>query len=243
MISFSNPGLAVGIIFIFGSMATQTIAYEFGSKVLDGDVDLNNLLYCTAPTPRYWDINSNSFYDNSDVVYLSWSNASPVKVIANDLRLSPFGNLRSGSQVKSNDGDYIKPLSDFISPPKIVYVDLNGNGMYDLNDPAYYDVIDISSTEVSHNDIRLTPLQGLAAGTKVTDYDADLGMKVKLLDSTLRFYNKNGNWIMENVVPSTFIYDIGDLLYIDISMEYQSETSPFGFVVVNDIRLSTTEPP
>lgn len=236
MTSISSAGCMAGtILFILCCLAGQAFAFEFGSKVLDGDADLNNMLYNTSPNLRFWDINSNG-YDNIDVVYLSWS-GTPTVIVA-DLRLSPFGDLRAGSQVRSNDGDLGKPLISLAS--QIAYVDINSNNYYDLDDPVYYDFA--PSFIINNNDIRLTPVYGLAAGTKVTNLDKDNGANALTLNYVMRFYNKNGDYLM----PWSPIYDTGDLVYVDLStlcIYGPNQCLDHAHVVANDIRLSTTQPP
>lgn len=239
MRSFGYARLVFWGLVVLVCLAGQASSYEFGSKVFDGDADLNNLLYNTSPILRFWDANSNGFYDNSDVVYLSWN--TPLTVIAADIRISPFGDLRSGSQVKSSDSDWGNPLTNFSPTPQIVYIDNNTNGWYDLGDPVYYD-IKPNNTIIDANDIRLTPMYGLAAGTKVGGGDQDNGRTRVVLDYVMRFYNKNGDYVM----PWAPIYDTGDLIYIDVSTLciYDFHQCLYhGHVVANDVRLSTTQPP
>jgi hypothetical protein len=195
-------------------------ALEFGSKVMKDDVDINNhLTAIPAYKLMYWDVNSNAAYDRDDVVYLVLD-LNPV-VDANDFRLSPFGPYRSGTQVKSGDIDFGRALSPFGTIPGFVFADLDGIPGYNLEDSVYL-IIDSTKSTTSINDIRLTDVAGLAAGTKVLDSHRDLGDLVKPLPCYISFYNTNGN---TNALP-----DDGDLLYLDTDLN--------GYVSVNDVRIS-----
>lgn len=86
------------------------------------------------------------------------------------------------------------------------------------------------------NDIRLTPVGEMAAGTRISNLDPDLNKVVAqpVLASFptasddyagLRVHDVNGNGL----------YDYPDIVYLDISFPGYS---PFGMVSVNDVRLS-----
>jgi len=88
------------------------------------------------------------------------------------------------------------------------------------------------------NDIRLTSSNGLAAGTKIQNFDIDLNMPIasfvlvsfpKRSDdyAGIRVYDANGNGL----------YDFEDDIYLDISFP---GSYSFGTVSINDVRLSAT---
>jgi hypothetical protein len=196
-------------------------ALEFGSKVKKDDVDVNNQLTVLPLDLMYWDANSNGVYDRDDVVYLNYHILSVVD--AADLRLSPFGPYNSGTQVKSGDIDFGRTLTPFATTPGFVFTNLDGIPGYNLEDPVYL-IINNTKLTTSINDIRLTDVAGLAAGTKILDSHRDLGDLVTNLPCQICFYNTNGNL---NPNP---VYDYGDLLYLD--------TDSNGYVSVNDVRIS-----
>jgi len=96
------------------------------------------------------------------------------------------------------------------------------------------------SVSIRTNDIRLTNVGGLSAGTKVLNFEPDLNKLVaaSVLVSfprssndyaAIRVYDANGNGL----------YDIEDDVYMDISFPGYSS---FGTVSINDIRLSGPRP-
>jgi hypothetical protein len=84
---------------------------------------------------------------------------------------------------------------------------------------------------VSQGDIRLTPFSNIASRTVVCQGDPDAGRPVTTLVQTTRFYNENG----DETVSGVPIYDFPDDVYMDLSLD---NASPYGFVAVNDVRLS-----
>jgi len=96
--------------------------------------------------------------------------------------------------------------------------------------------ISSNTRSIRTNDIRLTLVNGLAAGTRVQNFEPDLNMPVaytilasfpKRADdyAGIRVYDTNGNGL----------YDSEDDVYLDISFPGYSS---FGTVSINDVRLS-----
>jgi hypothetical protein len=225
-------GTILVMICLEGVLA-YTGPFEFGSKVLPGDSDIGELLYSfdSVPLIMYWDVGEISgAYDPGDVVYLH-VNVPTEDVDIGDVRLTKYGCYSSGSKVNSTDNDIDKALSSFPSGSGIVYTDRYGNAGYDLQDLVYFHTGIIPSYSVSKGDIRLNSFSSFAAGTRVDDNDPDRGFATEPLPYNLRFYNMNGNELLDG----TPFYDGPDTIYLDISLD---NTNLMGFAVVNDVRLS-----
>lgn len=224
-------------------------AYDFGSKVMAGNTDVGLLLEDFAvgqqPILGYWDIGPNpGMYDSGDVVYLDFP---PTRLVtSNDLRLTPFSPHLAGTKVTANDNDMGQPLAanPWTAGARIWYADLYGiAGQYDIDDPVYLK----GTGDTTTNDIRLTTINGLCAGSKVMNFHPDFNTPVNAMVSwpvppagagsfaTIRFNNANGN---VNGLGNP-VYDYPDDLYIDISVNIPTAgLGNFGFVVPNCVRLS-----
>lgn len=217
------------IALFLGGACAYSGPFEFGSKVVAGDNDIGRLLYnfSQEPAVMYWDVDSNG-YSIADPVYLHLADASAL-VVTGDIRLTGYGNYMPGSKVKQMDIDFGNVLSSFPAGSGIVYTDMCGEPGYSLDDGVYFSADAV--LEIGEGDLRLTPFSSMAAGTVVCDSDPDAGRQAQLLPQTVRFYNENG----DEKPDGTPIYDLPDDVYIDISLD---NTSLYGFVVVNDVRLS-----
>ena len=188
MASIKIAALAFCLMLFLGSALASP--YAFGTKVLSGDIDFGSPLRSYAlPNPApdfsicYWETGVVNGYDDTDVVYLHQGPVVGV-VRANDVRLTPFGNLPAGSKVTPQDNDIgMSPL--FVIPPipgslaaSIGWVNLYGGPGHDLNDPVYLHqgavVPNPPVRLTTTNDVRLTAIGGKEAGTKVGDLDPDL---------------------------------------------------------------------
>jgi len=168
--------------------------YPFGTKVsaLDSDFGAPLNIYA-APNPGpgfsicYWETGVVNGYDDTDVVYLHQGTvgAGALGVLANDVRLTPFGFLSAGSKVTPQDNDIGMPLLPLNMPvlPRckppvdpIGWVNLYGGPGYDLEDPVYIHagVIVPGVTLTATNDVRLTEVAGKWPGSKVGNLDPDL---------------------------------------------------------------------
>lgn len=212
--------------------------FEFGSKVISGDADEGRLLYSFNKTPviAYWDVGPIAgVFDLRDIIYLH-IDTSVANTQINDIRLTKYGNHPPGSKIDDIDNDIDKLLKPFPAGSSIVFIDRSGNiGTnieYNLGDQVYFHVNSLPLDKINEGDIRLSSFGNIAAGTLVDDSDPDLGLDaIPLPQNAIRFYNANGN----EDQYGTPIYDAPDTIYIDISLE---NTSPMGFVVANDVRLS-----
>jgi hypothetical protein len=234
-------------------------AYEFGSKVVSGDSDVGLYLDDWNPItdwPRidWWDCGTVALsFDDGDVLYLD---TFPLGIVStNDVRLTAYGTLAAGTKVATGDNDIGKQLYTASIPtaqhPNIVYVNLYGGPGYDPGDPVYVKTQSAawpSVAPLATNDVRLTAINGLCAGTTVKDFHSDYGKPVTAFMNnpyssptlgpvaTIRFYNENGN--LQNVAGTPPLYDSVDDVYLDISNAPAGAGIIFGFVVPNDIRLS-----
>lgn len=214
--------------------------FEFGSKVVKGDADEGKLLYNFSgnlnPALGFWDIGVNpGVYDVGDPVYLDIANNS--RVDANDIRLTDSAAGTAGSKVISTDNDINAPLLPLSFG--VFYMELDGIPGYSAEDTVY---LTNGPTTVS-NDVRLHKVDGLCAGSKVLDFHPDNNKPVLAMllfnvsprtgpIATVRFYNANGNYD----AAGKPVYDFPDSVYLDVSLP---SATPFGFVAVNDIRLSS----
>lgn len=242
--------LGASLILMLGLAGATTL--EFGSKVVTGDADEGRLIYNFStplhPSLGYWDIGEYpGVYDKFDPVYLDIDNNS--RVDANDIRLTNSVSGPAGSKVRGlpHDNDINAPLSSL--PFNVSYIELDGIPGYSAGDISAGgsnsgDTVYLTKgPRTVSNDVRLHKVDGLCAGSKVGDFDPDndkLVVTMMLFNNspqggpiaTLRFYNANGNYDI-NGKP---VYDGPDQVYLDVSLP---NTSPYGFVAVNDIRLTS----
>ena len=240
-------------------LATGLAGAQFGTKVNDGDSDLGRYV-ADIPFPwviMYWDCGQNSgIYDSGDVVYLHYDIPGPGvgNVRVNDVRLTPFPPYNPGDKVKAIDSDMNMPLSNFPAPGvSINFADRSGSPLYDLDDPVYIHQRNVPSgvpaaliSQVRINDIRLTQTTlPYPAGSRVQNFDQDAGWQLAQANPPLndmipagpinnvagsfriRVFDANGNGL----------YDDPDPLYLTRQAP-QPDKVPFGFVSVNDVRLT-----
>jgi hypothetical protein len=229
----------VSILF-FGLVGASE--YPFGSKVMPTDSDLGKPLFqlptgaIWGTTVRYWETGVIPGYDNSDVVYLHIPRiAQPLTlatVVANDVRLTPFGDLPAGSKVTPQDNDIGQPLLQLPGTGRSIrYLDLYGSPQYDFMDPVYVHRTQppAPTAAIRVRDVRLTEANGLEPGTKVRNFDLDMnGLSLIItplpqVGGPIRFFDANGNGV----------YDYPDDVYLNFPVAV-----PAGTVVVNNIRLS-----
>jgi hypothetical protein len=244
----------------------------FGTKVKAGDVDVGTPLSAFSPIPApsagtatpqwcvflsYWDIGATpGLYDDNDVIYLQFgsffSGANRI-VRTNNIRMTGWESYPAGSYVKAADADIgqqLLPWNPATSFPAGIstgfgYMNLAGGAGYDLGDPIYLKAGSNTGGDTGTNDIRITPLAGFPAGSRVSLSDSDAAKPLNsfyqggltLLPAgpqapattlapvaQLAFFNVNGNTQI-----SWPIYDEGDVVYFDIA--------PLFVVSPNDVRL------
>lgn len=171
-----NWKLALLAFMLLGSVLGCASEYQFGTKVMTSDSDMGKpLIPAGVGTGVYYlDIGPVGL-DEGDPVYLHLGvNAlSPGFVATNDIRLTPFGDLLAGSKVTATDIDLGKPLKPLIFAAIKFMNDFGGPG-YDLEDPVYLDSFGLASPLSVLNDVRLTSVDGLLAGTHVRNSDPDI---------------------------------------------------------------------
>jgi hypothetical protein len=246
-------------------------AQSFGTKVKMVDPDLglplSTLGAATGTPPQnnvyiaYWDIGATpGLYDNEDVVYLQLGSVlGPVNKIvrANNIRLTRWNNYVPGSKVKSIDPDIGQQVMP--NPPSFptfitgfAYMDVGGvTPGYDLDDPVYLKVSipTFPPLTTGPNDIRITPVGGYPAGSKISNNEFDTnkplapftnptgatgGLIIPNPPATgtiaqIAFFNANGNTLPTGAGTTNPIYDYPDYVYLDIP--------PLNVVSVNDVRL------
>jgi len=258
--------LVLGLGLILGSVLASP--YPFGTKVLPTDIDFGRPLRSyAAPNPPpdfsggYWETGVVLGYDDTDVVYLHQGplGVGLAGVLANDVRLTPFGYLPAGSKVTPQDNDIGMPLVPIPpvfppgTPPSIGYSNLYGSPDNDLDDPVYLHQgwVGIPPiVPVITNDVRLTAIGGIQPGTKVGNLDPD--MSYVFAAGTAG----SSQPITQFIGAAGFILPISPaaaIRYVDINGNSQYDypddvylmtglplTGPLGrqSVSVNDVRLS-----
>jgi hypothetical protein len=182
MASIKITALAFCLMFFLGSALASP--YAFGTKVFSTDSDFGSPLSAYLPSVNpipdfsicYWETGVVAGFDNTDVVYLHQGAVVPISVVlANDVRLTPFGNLPAGSKVTPQDNDIgMRPLALIPGPANIGWVNLYGGPGHDLDDPVYLHQGPVPGTLTLTNDVRLTAVAGNGPGTRVGNLDPDL---------------------------------------------------------------------
>ncbi|MHB8117210.1 MAG: hypothetical protein ACYDHX_00540 [Methanothrix sp.] len=245
--------MAICIIMMLGLAGASQ--YLFGTKVTSFDSDFGAPLRAYSglvnPAPSfslgYWETGVVNGYDDTDVVYLHQGFAVG-PVLANDVRLTPFGYLAAGSKVTPQDNDIGMQLTPLVNT-NIRWVNSHGGPGHDLDDSVYLDVGLAGPPPLSTatNDVRLSDVSGLPPGSKVGNLDPDLpnefapggaptpwttpnpitttgiaGIIVFPTVPSVRYVDNNGNGQ----------YDYPDDVYLITGLP------PLVAVRVNDVRLS-----
>ena len=260
--------LVLGLGLILGSALASP--YPFGSKVLPNDIDFGSPLRSYLPSPNpandfyvgYWETGVVNGYDDTDVVYLhqGFLGGPPAGVLANDVRLTPFGYLPAGSKVTPQDNDIGMPLIPMPGVPPtsgaIAWVNLYGGPGHDLDDPVYLHPGPIAPgfTPTRTNDVRLTAIGGNQPGTKVGNLDPDLPLVFAPLTVTspnpITAFNPGLGPFAGRQTPispaaairyvdinGNFQYDYPDDVYLITSLPLTVGPA-IQIVSVNDLRLS-----
>lgn len=250
--------MAFCLIMILGLAGASQ--YPFGTKVTSFDSDFGAPLRAYAPPANpapyfslgYWETGVVNGYDDTDVVYLHQGFAlGPFGVVrANDVRLTPFGYLAAGSKVTPQDNDIgmqLRPLdTTTIITATIAWVNSHGGPGHDLDDPVYLrpgGPIVTGTTPTATNDVRLTEVAGLPAGSKVGNLDPDLP------NAFANIWPNNPNPITLAGLAGVITFATQpSVMYIDINGNSQYDypddvylitgTPPSPVVRVNDVRLS-----
>jgi len=237
--------------------ASLVLPYGLGSKVNINDQDVGRPLHMLCSDLRYRDIgDETNNYDLADPVYLDTDGDEDGYVETNDIRITPFSVFPPGSKVKRTDPDINAALIR-LKNWSIACFDLNGNEIYDLYDQLYLHDKNMGN-ETALGDIRITSSRNYPSGSKVMESDIDINRPVFDLmgimsgdddQVCIRFYNANGNYLIQDAGKvisyqlddfATPIYDSPDQVYLDtISPDERDRSTPFmGHVDVNDLRLS-----
>jgi len=122
-----------------------------------------------------------------------------------------------GSKVLPNQSDIGRPLFPLPAETTVAFWDIGTPG-YDEGDPVYLHIGPSACGTTNANDVRLTFLDDLAAGSKVSFRDPDMNMPIKQLPSTISFLDLHGSRA----------YDLNDPVYLhhfDYSYHDDSENS------------------
>jgi hypothetical protein len=214
--------LFASVVMLLG--ASLAMSYEFGSKVRNGDVDVNDQLSNFSPTMtvRYLNLGAPGL-DTNDVAYLAQGTTSVV--LPNDIRLTPFFGYPTGTRVRAIDPDAGLPL---VTPTTGTwrYSNLYGVAGCDIDDPIYWSwSILATSTPLNVADLRMTKIQELNPGTWVKNTDVDFNNpSIWLQNATPMFHDINGNGQ----------YDDSDSVYlkVNLALPLPDEVSP------GDLRLT-----
>jgi hypothetical protein len=241
----------VGVVLILIFSLNPAMAREFGSKVAAGDNDIGVFLEdfnpsSSWPVITWWDCGTTpGMFDPGDVLYLD---TEPLGVVStNDVRLTPYDKYAVGTKVTAGDNDMGKVL--FAASCPIVYANMFGSPGYDFADPVYIKTQPPQNPpgSLTTNDVRLTSLKGMKAGSIVEDSDPDFGKQTTALYigpysspatgpvATIRFYNANGNLGANNFYS---LYDEPDPVYVDISNVPDEAYISAGWNGPNNVRLS-----
>jgi hypothetical protein len=129
-----------------------------------------------------------------------------------------------GSKVLPHEMDEGRALSPFYVGPEFAFVDLNNNGIIEPDEPVYIHV-DPSVSQVSENDVRITPFGDFSAGSKVNAVDPDHGKALRKFGSgrfpaaEIRYFDVDGDKG----------YSIQDPVYLDLNP---------GIVSAGDVRIT-----
>jgi hypothetical protein len=108
-----------------------------------------------------------------------------------------------GSKVLPNQSDIGRPLFPLPAQTTVAFWDIGTRG-YDEEDPVYLHIGPSAGGTINANDVRLTFLEDLMAGSKVTFTDTDMNKPIKQLHSTINFLNLYGSRA----------YDLNDPVYV-----------------------------
>jgi hypothetical protein len=108
-----------------------------------------------------------------------------------------------GSKVLANQSDIGRPLFSLPVETTVAFWDIGTPG-YDEDDPVYLHIGPSASGTTNANDVRLTLLDDLPAGSKVAFLDPDMNKPTKQLHSAISFLDLHGSRA----------YDLDDPVYL-----------------------------
>jgi hypothetical protein len=108
-----------------------------------------------------------------------------------------------GSKVLPNQSDIGRPLFHLPAETTMAFWDIGTPG-YDEEDPVYLHIGPSASGTTNANDVRLTFLDDMAAGSKVTFHDYDMNKPIKQMPSIISFLDLHGSRA----------YDLNDPVYL-----------------------------
>ena len=159
---------AILLMAVFGMIASAAICErDCGTKVEQCDVETVHRL-CKCIT-----YDSEIVISTSGAVYIDMAHDGDDEISAGDIRLTESCCGGPNSKVGPHDGDEGDDIAKYYGPDAEVfmYLDINDNGGYDLEDPAYLDLDE--NKRVSTGDIRLTDSMGYLAWSVVELGDDD----------------------------------------------------------------------
>lgn len=108
-----------------------------------------------------------------------------------------------GSKVQASQSDVGRPLFRLPDETTVAFWDIGTPG-YDEGDMVYLHIGPSASGTTNANDVRLSSLDNLSAGSKVSFLDPDMNMPIKHLPSTISFLDLHGSRA----------YDLDDPVYL-----------------------------
>ena len=241
-IMLSSIGLAAAVDF-------KCVWEPCGEKVDQGEIDATYVLKPVIKAQfAFYDYNMpdgvTGEFDDSDTAYIDINHDG--KVTAGiDVRITPWHNvpefLPDGTKNPEfkypantkvgNDLDQNLPLVVPWDQEVIMYIDIESNGVYDLDDPVFVDTDD--SWDVSTNDIRLTAnIWGYQPYTTVAPTDDDRGEELEFIDSGM-FEDLLG--FIDSDCSSS--WTCVDKLYLQQLKDVEIDPNANDYVTIGDLRI------
>lgn len=179
--------------------------YGYGTLVGKSDYDY-------TPTPKapskkaicYFDEDSSNTYNSFEPIYFIVSAADCTGKIAHeDVRLTPTGTYKAGTEVKWTDEDWNMQLSGPLNDD-LRMADMDGDGKFKSDDTLYLDIINEAQVRVNIGDLRLSEFGDYAAGTFARAGDRDVGIAL----------TETGGGI--DVADADAIYKAGSTYYVNV---------------------------
>ncbi|MBN1235386.1 MAG: hypothetical protein JW999_04965 [Methanotrichaceae archaeon] len=133
----------------------------------------------------------------------SWRRIFLLASIILMLSIASSSEYPFASKVFPENSDIGRPLFSLPARTTVAFWDIGTPG-YDESDPVYLHIGPSDGGTTNANDLRLTILGNLSAGSKVTFQDLDMNKPIEQLPSTICFLNINGS----------SAYDLHDPVYL-----------------------------